>query len=183
MIAQASLAALPWRGRTDFLIKVDRPSNLGDWSYEVADTQLAPSTKAFANKREISPVLANLFLHYAFDAWVRREMPRVPFCRYADDGLLHCKSRRQAEYVMSSNLRTIPAMRIGDPSRQVVHRLLQGCQSAEAHRISLTFLGYTFRPRRCVDRDKAGCIRTFFLRSAAPPRRRSIGRFAVGISS
>ncbi len=48
----------------------------------------------------VSPILANLFLHYAFDAWVRREMPRVPFCRYADDGLLHCKSRRQAEYVM-----------------------------------------------------------------------------------
>jgi len=48
----------------------------------------------------VSPVLANLFLHYAFDAWVRREMPHVPFCRYADDGLLHCRSRRQAEYVM-----------------------------------------------------------------------------------
>ena len=42
----------------------------------------------------VSPVLANLFLHYAFDAWVRRELPGVPFCRYADDGLLHCKSRR-----------------------------------------------------------------------------------------
>ena len=48
----------------------------------------------------VSPILANLFLHYTFDAWVRREMPHVPFCRYADDGLLHCRSRRQAEYVM-----------------------------------------------------------------------------------
>ena len=49
----------------------------------------------------VSPILANLFLHYAFDGWVRRTMPGVPFCRYADDGLLHCKSRRQAEWVMA----------------------------------------------------------------------------------
>ena len=48
----------------------------------------------------VSPVLANLFLHYTFDAWVRRELPGIPFCRYADDGLLHCRSRYQAEYVM-----------------------------------------------------------------------------------
>jgi retron-type reverse transcriptase len=34
----------------------------------------------------VSPILANLFLHYAFDAWMRREMPHIPFCRYADDG-------------------------------------------------------------------------------------------------
>src|ERR1039457_7395286 len=47
----------------------------------------------------ISPILANLFMHYAFDAWVRREMPKVPFSRYADDGLLHCKSHREAQYV------------------------------------------------------------------------------------
>ena len=48
----------------------------------------------------ISPLLANLFLHYAFDAWAKRELPKVPFCRYADDGLLHCKSKRQAEFVL-----------------------------------------------------------------------------------
>jgi RNA-directed DNA polymerase len=49
---------------------------------------------------EASPILANLFLQYAFDVWVRREMPSIPFCRYADDRLLHCKSRVQAEYVL-----------------------------------------------------------------------------------
>lgn len=48
----------------------------------------------------ISPLLANLFLHYALDAWMKRELPDVPFCRYADDGLLHCKSKRQAEFVL-----------------------------------------------------------------------------------
>jgi RNA-directed DNA polymerase len=47
----------------------------------------------------VSPVLANLFLHYAFDAWMGRVFPAVPFERYADDGVVHCVSRRQAQYV------------------------------------------------------------------------------------
>jgi len=41
----------------------------------------------------VSPILANLFLYYVFDAWVRKEMPGVLFCRFADDALLHCKSQ------------------------------------------------------------------------------------------
>lgn len=48
VIAQASFVSLPWRGRTDFLFKVNRPSKLGDWSYEVADTKLSQATKATA---------------------------------------------------------------------------------------------------------------------------------------
>jgi hypothetical protein len=40
----------------------------------------------------ISPVLANLFLHYAFDAWIAREFPGVLFERYADDAVVHCSS-------------------------------------------------------------------------------------------
>jgi len=110
----------------------------------------------------VSPILANLFLHYAFDAWVRRELPGVPFCRYADDGLLHCKSRRQAEYVLR---------RISERFRQCgleIHPEKSGlvyCQdihrSEEHSRISFDFLGYTFRPRRCV--DKRGWIHPNFL--------------------
>jgi hypothetical protein len=48
----------------------------------------------------VSPILANLFLHYAFDRWVTRHLPGVRFARYADDAVLHCKSKRQAEYVL-----------------------------------------------------------------------------------
>ena len=77
----------------------------------------------------VSPVLANLFLHYAFDAWVRRELPRVPFCRYADDGLLHCKSRRQAEYVMRRISERFDECRLEIHPDKTSHRLLQGCQS------------------------------------------------------
>src|SRR5512144_1599526 len=50
----------------------------------------------------ISPVLANLFLHYAFDAWMAREYPDVAFERYADDAVVHCESRQQAQEVLAA---------------------------------------------------------------------------------
>jgi RNA-directed DNA polymerase len=64
------------------------------------DGSLVQRDKGTPQGGVVSPILANLFMHYAFDAWVRRELPRIVFCRYADDGLLHCTSQQQAEYVM-----------------------------------------------------------------------------------
>lgn len=100
----------------------------------------------------VSPILANLFLHYAFDAWVKREMPTMMFCRYADDGLLHCRSQRQAEYV----LRRI-AQRFRECGLEI-HPEKSGmiyCKDKNRRgnykRISFDFLGFTFQPRRCVN--------------------------------
>ena len=45
----------------------------------------------------ISPILANLFLHYTFDLWMARTHPDLPWCRYADDGLVHCRSEQEAQ--------------------------------------------------------------------------------------
>ena len=45
----------------------------------------------------ISPILANLFLHYTFDLWMKRTYPNLLWCRYADDGLVHCRTEREAE--------------------------------------------------------------------------------------
>ena len=50
----------------------------------------------------ISPILANLFLHYAFDLWMRRAYPDLPWCRYADDGLVHCRTEHEAEAVKTA---------------------------------------------------------------------------------
>ena len=50
----------------------------------------------------VSPVLANLFMHYAFDAWMDREFPAVPFERYADDAVIHCVSEAQAKFVLEA---------------------------------------------------------------------------------
>ncbi len=54
----------------------------------------------------VSPVLANLFLHYAFDTWMAREFPTVWFERYADDAVLHCVTERQARQVLAALART-----------------------------------------------------------------------------
>jgi len=51
--------------------------------------------------RVVSPVLANLFLHYAFDLWMARTHPELPWCRYADDGLVHCRSEQEAQVIMA----------------------------------------------------------------------------------
>lgn len=123
----------------------------------------------------VSPILANLFLHYAFDAWVRREMPRVPFCRYADDGLLHCKSRRQAEYVMraiSERFRQC-GLEIHPDKSSIVY-----CKDANRQedfaKISFTFLGFTFRPRRCM--DKKGRLHPNFLPAISRSAKKEINR-------
>ena len=50
----------------------------------------------------VSPLLANLFLHYAFDAWMQRTYPNIPFERYADDVIIHAKSQAQAEQVLEA---------------------------------------------------------------------------------
>ncbi|MET8747522.1 reverse transcriptase domain-containing protein [Streptomyces sp. NPDC004728] len=50
----------------------------------------------------VSPVLANLFLHYAFDVWMAREFPAVSFERYADDAVVHCVTERQARQVLAA---------------------------------------------------------------------------------
>src|SRR5690242_12718596 len=61
---------------------------------------LATAEVTFCVRGVISPLLANLFLHYALDAWLRREMCSVRFCRYADDAVIHCKSEAQARLVL-----------------------------------------------------------------------------------
>ena len=100
-----------------------------------------------------SPILANLFLHYAFDLWVTRHLPGVRFARYADDAVLHCKSRRQAEHVLGRIRERFRACRLElhpDKTRIVYCKDLN---RPEAHpAIQFTFLGYTFRPRKALDR-------------------------------
>lgn len=110
----------------------------------------------------ISPLLANIFLHYAFDAWVRRELPETPFCRYADDGLLHCRSHRQAEYVLTRIASRFKECGLTiHPDKSGIIYCKDRNRKDNYARISFDFLGYTFRPRRCV--DKQGRLHPNFL--------------------
>ena len=63
------------------------------------DGEEIPRNKGTPQAGVISPVASNLFLHYAFDLWMTRRFPRAPFARYADDGVVHCCSKQEAEEV------------------------------------------------------------------------------------
>ena len=76
----------------------------------------------------ISPLLANLFLHYAFDAWIAREFPTVSFERYADDAVVHCADRGRGPSGPRCHRPTDGAGRSGAASGQDAHRVLQGRQ-------------------------------------------------------
>ena len=66
---------------------------------QTADGDLVASGKGTPQGGVISPLLANLFLHYAFDVWMQRNHPYIPFERYADDVICHCTSERQARWL------------------------------------------------------------------------------------
>ena len=78
----------------------------------------------------VSPVLANLFLHYAFDAWMAREFPTVRFERYVDDAVVHCVSERQARQVLAALAGQDGRGRAAAASRQDPDRVLPGRQPA-----------------------------------------------------
>src|SRR5712691_10215895 len=66
------------------------------------DGTLAARDRGSPQGSAISPLLANIFLHYALDLWLAREYPAIPFERYADDVILHCKSEQQAQLVLDA---------------------------------------------------------------------------------
>lgn len=123
----------------------------------------------------VSPILANLFLHYAFDAWIRREMPTVLFCRYADDGLLHCRSKRQAEYVLKRIEQRFRECGLEiHPEKSGIIYCKDKNRREDYKRISFDFLGYTFQPRRCV--NGKGMIYPNFLPAISRTSKKAINQ-------
>jgi group II intron reverse transcriptase/maturase len=97
----------------------------------------------------ISPLLANLFLHYAFDKWMERENPTIPFERYADDIVSHCHTKAQAEELRERlNVRMEEVGLLLHPEKTKIVYCKQSGRDERHHSISFDFLGYTFRPRR-----------------------------------
>ena len=74
----------------------------------------------------ISPLLANLFLHYAFDGWMRKQYPQLPFERYADDAIVHCRTEAEATGGAGGDSRANGGMPAGASSGEDEDRLLQG---------------------------------------------------------
>ncbi len=123
----------------------------------------------------ISPLLANIFLHYALDLWLAREYPAVPFERYADDVILHCKSEQQARVVLDAITRRLAQVGLElnpDKTRIVYCKDAKRTGSHEHERFD--FLGYTFRPR--LARSRSGGFFVSFCPAVADDAAKAIGR-------
>jgi len=117
------------------------------------DRELQRRSKGTPQGGVVSPLLANLFLHYALDQWIRREMRSVRFCRYADDAVIHCKSQEQARLVLRRlKLRLQECGLELHPEKTSIVYCADVNRRETHENIQFTFLGYTFRPRRCVDK-------------------------------
>ena len=112
------------------------------------DGSIVPRDKGTPQGSPISPVLANLYMHYAFDRWMDREYPNCPFERYADDCVVHCDTENQAR-----NLVTAIGERLGPlglelhPDKTKVVYCKDGQRRGGSEHTSFDFLGYTFRAR------------------------------------
>ena len=73
----------------------------------------------------VSPILSNLFLHYAFDLWMTRTPPDLPWCRYADDGLVPCRTEQEAQ-ALKADLRARLSLSLGTAPDENQDRLQQG---------------------------------------------------------
>ncbi len=123
----------------------------------------------------ISPLLANLFLHYAFDMWMVRTFPDVPFERYADDGVVHCASEAQAQEVLDAIAERMVEVGLElhlDKTRIVYCKDTDRTGSYEHERFD--FLGYTFRPR--LAKSKHGNFFVNFSPAVSDGAKKAIGR-------
>ena len=119
----------------------------------MADGRQVERTQGTPQGGVVSPLLANLFLHYAFDRWVAEHLRSVRFCRYADDGVIHCQSQAQAEYVLrriAARFKVCGLELHPDKTRIVYCHDIN--RPADYPVVKFTFLGYTFQPRKAVDK-------------------------------
>src|SRR6266542_1212492 len=123
----------------------------------------------------ISPLLANIFLHYALDLWAAREYPAVPFERYADDVILHCKSKQQARVVLDTIARRLAqvGLELNPDKTRIVYCKDQNRTGSHEHE-RFNFLGYTFRPR--MARSRSGGFFVSFCPAVADDAVKEIGR-------
>ncbi|MGH3709662.1 MAG: group II intron reverse transcriptase/maturase [Pseudomonas sp.] len=142
----------------------------------MADGNLSQRVQGTPQGGPISPVLANLFLHYGFDTWMTREFPGIRFERFADDAVIHCASERQARLVQAAVARRLAdvGLELHPDKTRIVY-----CQDSNRRgtyeNTSFTFLSYTFRPRRAFN-NKRNVRFTSFLPGASRDKQTEFSR-------
>jgi RNA-directed DNA polymerase len=116
---------------------------------QLPDGSLQEKTRGVMQGGVISPILSNLFLHYMFDLWMKRNYSNTPWCRYADDGLLHCRTEEEAKQLLAEL--TIRFKECGlelHPGKTKIVYCKDDDRTGRYENESFDFLGYTFRARK-----------------------------------
>ena len=108
-------------------------------------------------------MIANLFMHYAFDKWLEREFPAVEFERYADDAVVHCATEWQARKVLAALEERMAevGLELHPDKTRIVYCKDRNRRRSDCENTSFTFLGYTFRARRALTGDRTSMFSAF----------------------
>jgi RNA-directed DNA polymerase len=130
---------------------------------KMPDGRVAERDKGTPQGSAISPVLANLFMHYAFDKWLEREFPAVEFERYADDAVVHCATEQQARRVLAALEERMAevGLQLHPDKTRIVYCKDRNRRRRDCADMSFTFLGYTFRARQAPARGRDSMFSAF----------------------
>jgi RNA-directed DNA polymerase len=124
------------------------------------DGTLVERTKGTPQGGVVSPILSNLFLHYVFDVWMEVNCPNNPWCRYADDGLVHCETLQRAEEIKALLQERFAKCGLEmHPTKTKIVYCKDKSRKRKYPETKFDFLGYTFRPRVVKNRKD----NTFFV--------------------
>ena len=139
-----------------------------------ADGTLVPRERGTPQGSAISPLLANLFMHYAFDAWLAREFPAIRFERYCDDAVVHCGSEKQARRVRDAIAARLAQVGLELHPQKTKIVYCKDDDRRDDHEVtSFTFLGYEFRPR--LAKNKYGKHFVSFLPAVSKEAMKAMG--------
>jgi group II intron reverse transcriptase/maturase len=120
---------------------------------ELEDGARVERTRGTPQGGIVSPVLANLFMHYAFDVWMAREHPDLLWCRYADDGLVHCRTEAEAIAVKAALATRLAECHLEmHPEKTKIVYCKDGKRRGKYPNTKFDFLGYCFRTRAAINR-------------------------------
>lgn len=128
------------------------------------DGNIQERSKGVSQGGVTSPLLANLFMHYAFDKWMQRTNPQCLYERYADDAVIHCHTKRQALEVLKSLDTRLKecGLELHPEKTRIVYCKDSSRKSNNNDYKSFDFLGFTFRARKARNK-KTGEYFTSFL--------------------
>jgi RNA-directed DNA polymerase len=119
------------------------------------DGEIIERTRGTPQGGVISPILSNLFLHYAFDLWLSRTHPDLPWCRYADDGLVHCRTEQEAESLRVELQARLEVCGLQmHPTKTKIVYCKDNRRRGDYPNVTFDFLGYQFRPRRVANSQR-----------------------------